>query len=143
MATINLVPNPTVLVVQTGVFLANLVIVKKLILEPYLALKDKRESLTSGQASDAQKILADCETMTQKITTTIQSAVSESSKAAQSILADAQKKKDAILKVAEEKAKATFESAKSEIAESLAQEKGKVPEAVRKLADEIYQAAIH
>lgn len=143
MAGINLVPNPTVLVVQTGIFLANLIIVKKFIVEPYVALRDKRAAMTTGQQTEAVKILAQCDVMTQTITASVQTAISDSSKVAQGILVEAQKKKDAILKSAEEKAKSAIEAAKSEIAATLQQERSKVPEVVRKLADEIYTAAMH
>ena len=43
MASLELVPHPDVLVVQAGVFLANFVVVKKLLVEPYLTVRDKRE----------------------------------------------------------------------------------------------------
>ena len=45
MADFNLVPVPRVLLVQAGIFIANTIIIKKLLIEPYLKLKAKRDSI--------------------------------------------------------------------------------------------------
>ena len=56
MSSLNLTPNPSILLVQLGLFLANLFVIKKLILQPYLALRARREAMTTGNAGEAQKL---------------------------------------------------------------------------------------
>ena len=56
MSGLNLVPNPTVLAVQAGVFMANIFVIKKLWLDPYLRVYEKRQANTTGSQTDAEKI---------------------------------------------------------------------------------------
>ena len=56
MSGLNLSPNPVVLLVQSGLFLTGLVIVKKLFVVPFMKIKKHREHLTIGTKSDIQTI---------------------------------------------------------------------------------------
>ncbi len=53
MADFNLVPVPKVLLVQAGIFVANAVIVRKLLVEPYLRLRAKRLDYTERKQAAA------------------------------------------------------------------------------------------
>ena len=53
MADFNLVPVPRVLLVQAGIFIANTIIIKKLLVEPYLKLKAKRLDCTEREHAAA------------------------------------------------------------------------------------------
>lgn len=53
MADFNLVPVPRVLLVQAGIFIANTLIIKKLLVEPYLKLKAKRLDYTERKQAAA------------------------------------------------------------------------------------------
>ena len=53
MADFNLVPVPRVLLVQVGIFIANTIIIKKLLVEPYLKLKAKRLDYTERKQAAA------------------------------------------------------------------------------------------
>ena len=53
MADFNLVPVPRVLLVQAGIFIANTIIIKKLLIEPYLKLKAKRLDYTERKQAAA------------------------------------------------------------------------------------------
>lgn len=57
MAGLNLDPNPTVLVTQAGIFLASLYTVKKLMVEPYLKVKHKRDGITFGSKKESDFVL--------------------------------------------------------------------------------------
>ena len=57
MAELSLVPNPTLLVVQTGIFLNNVWLVNTLILKPYQKLKAARDQDTVGNQDEARRAL--------------------------------------------------------------------------------------
>ena len=80
MSGLNLIPNPTVLAVQTGVFMANIFVIKKLWLDPYMKVYEKRKASTTGSQSDAEKIGKENDKMVTKIETGIHDAVEESRK---------------------------------------------------------------
>ena len=66
MSSLNLVPNPTIMAIQAGLFVANFVAVKKLLLEPYLKVYDQRQDLTVGNKTEAIKILEENESTMSK-----------------------------------------------------------------------------
>ena len=51
MADFSLVPVPRVLLVQAGIFIANTIIIKKLLVEPYLTTEGEAARLHRAQAS--------------------------------------------------------------------------------------------
>lgn len=55
MADFNLMPVPKVLIVQVGIFIANTFVVKKLVLDPYRRLKERRKALTERRQQQAQQ----------------------------------------------------------------------------------------
>jgi len=142
MASLNLVPNPTVVAVQMGIFLTNLYIVKKMLLEPYLVLRAKRDGLTTGSQKDSERLSQESEAMTQSITTAVQSALVSASGAVEQIRATAQKRKDEIVKQAEEVARVQIENARKEIVSNLQAERAKIPATVKSVADEIYRMTL-
>ena len=142
MAELSLVPNVSVIAVQTVVFLTNLVVVKKLFVEPYLTLKDRRDKLTTGSQSDAAALTLANEQAVIKIETAIQTAAREASKARELLRQEASVKRSTIIKQAEAEAAATISSVTKQIADDLNEQKSSVPGLVKQLTGEVYQVAI-
>ena len=142
MAELSLVPNVSVIAVQTVVFLTNLVVVKKLFVEPYLTLKDRRDKLTTGSQSDAAALTLANEQAVIKIETAIQTAAREASKARELLRQEASVKRSTIIKQAEAEAAATISSVTKQIADDLNEQKSSVPGLVKQLTAEVYQVAI-
>ena len=121
----NLVPNPTVLAVQAGVFLTNLVVVKKLFVEPYLSVRDRRDALTVGSKDEAQKFLAESERIALELQARIQTAAEEAKKEREKSREAAMVKRQAALAAASADAKKLIEQVEKQIQQDLTDEKAK------------------
>ena len=143
MAQLHLVPNPTVLVVQAGFFLTILVTVKRLLLEPYLSVRSKRQAMTTGSQDGAKQIIRQNAEKTEEIQTAIKTASAEAQTLSQSILQAANLEKDKLIQEAEAAAKQVTKKMSDEIKAELQQEQVKVPGIVAKLADTMFQQAIN
>jgi F0F1-type ATP synthase membrane subunit b/b' len=142
MAQLVLVPNPVVLAVQAGVFLANVVVVKKLMLEPYLAVRDRREKLTQGNRDEASSIVTRCEALVTDINQRLVTTAQTAQKAKESIRNAALEKRNATLAAAEAEARATIEKMAAEVKQTLAAERAKVPQVVQQLTQQVFQLAV-
>lgn len=138
MATLELVPKIPVLLVQAGVFLANIVIVKQLFVAPFLKLKDRRDALTVGNQDVAVKILAECETLTKEISTKLDAAYTDAAVTRESIRATALGKKTEVIKSAEAEGRSYVDSIEKEIKREVEIEKQKIPAIVNSLTQEFY-----
>ena len=67
MSSLNLVPNLNVMAVQAGIFVANFLLLRNLLLEPYLKVYDKRQNLTVGSKAEAKELVAKNESAIQQI----------------------------------------------------------------------------
>jgi F0F1-type ATP synthase membrane subunit b/b' len=139
---LNLVPNPPVLAVQAVVFLAGLVVVKKLFVEPYLSVRDKREKLTVGSKDEAQKLLQDADRVAADVAARIGQAVEEAKKARGVTRDAALAQRQTTLSAAEADGKKLVAEVEKQVQQDLAQEKAKVPAIVKSLTDEVYKLAL-
>lgn len=142
MAQLVLVPNPVVLAVQAGVFLANVLVIKKLMLEPYLAVRDRREKLTQGNRDEAGAIVARCEAIASEVNQRLVSTAQTAQKAKEAIRNTALDKRNGILAAAEAESRATVEKMGAEIKQALAAERAKVPQVVHELTQQVFQLAV-
>jgi F0F1-type ATP synthase membrane subunit b/b' len=142
MASLNLIPDPQVLAVQVGVFLVNAAVIKKLFVEPYLKVNDRREAATIGGKDSALKMLDACETLTTEIENRLASASDEAKRARELTREKAQKERAQLVKSAETDAKAVVEEVEARIKSDLATEKAKIPQMFQTLVGEVYSAAL-
>ena len=77
MSSLNLVPNVAVMAAQTGIFVANYYAVKKLLVEPYLKVYDKRRSLTVGSKEDSIRLIQENSDKELKIKSDLEKAFSD------------------------------------------------------------------
>lgn len=143
MASLNLVPNPAVMAVQAGIFLTAIAIIKKLMLDPYMKLREKRVALTSGSQEDAENALAECDKISLTIKEKIQAAASEAKEAREFVREAALAKKTSILTDADQAVKSTVSKASEQIAAELAEEKQKIPAVVKAVSDQFYNVALN
>ncbi len=142
MASLNLVPNPPVLAVQAVIFLTSLVVVKKLFVEPYLELRDKREKLTVGSKDQALRLLEETDRVSLDITSKLNAAITEAKQAREKIRDAAIEKRTSALSAAEGESRKFLAEVETQIKQDLAQEKAKVPAIVKSLTDEVYKLAL-
>ena len=67
MSALNLIPDSYVVVAQGAVFLTNAYVVKKLLLEPYLDVRRKRDALTKNAKEDALSSLGESDQKARQI----------------------------------------------------------------------------
>ncbi len=138
MAQLNLAPEPAIVAIQIGVFLANMVIVKKLFVDPYLRMRSKREAMTSGSKADATRLLYECDEIANKLQESIDSAAAAAASERERIKLQATKKRTEIIHAAEAKAKAELESVASRVKEELADQRRLLPKFITNLTDEVF-----
>lgn len=143
MSSLNLLPNPSVFLVQTGIFVANLYVVKKFMLEPYLKVKEKRDRITVGSHQHASSLNQENEKKFASIHQKLRDASDVIKEKTAAIGAEAQRKRDGLLSSAEAEAKAFLSKAQKEVANELAQEREKIPTIVRQLSNNLFEKTVN
>ncbi len=143
MSSFELFPEPTVLAVEAGVFLVNMAIIKKFMVDPYLKLKDKRDAATTGSKEGAAAALEKCESISAAIAKAIHAANDDARGIKEKIQVDASQKRDALVAAATKEARGTIESMQADVATQLNKERARVSEIVGSLTSEVYATAIN
>lgn len=138
MSQLNLVPDPIVLAAHAGVFVATIAIVKKLYVEPYLKLRDRRESLTTGSQQDSKNILQRCEEISSQINVRLKEASVEVNKIREESRRVATLKREDIVKKAEAEMKTALAQLEKSVKEELMTERTKIQNVVLELSKEVF-----
>ena len=138
MSQLNLTPDPIVLGAQAAIFLTNMFVVKKLILEPYLSVRLRRENATGGNQAVATKLSDEAKALEVKITERMRDAHKEAAVKREQIKADAGTTRTAILKEAENFCKGEQQKIEKEIAANLTEERSKKDETIKSLAQAFF-----
>ena len=142
MSTLNLHPNLPVMIVQAGLFFTNLYVVKKLMLVPYLKVREKRLALTIGTAEAAKDQNVKNEQAASNLSARIQNAVDQARANYQKALAEAQGERNQILTRAEQTAREQLKGIETQIAADLARERADIPKVLATLSDLAFKQVI-
>jgi len=142
MSQLNLKPDPIVLGVQAVIFLVNMFIVKKLMLEPYLSVRSRRDAQTGGSQDAAQKLQNEAEALEAKITDRMRTAHKESAQVREGIKKEALDKRAAILAKAESESKAEQARIESAIATNLKEERARQDQSIKTIAEQFFAQVI-
>ncbi len=143
MSQLNLTPDPVLLGTQALIFLANMFVVKKLILNPYLAVRSRREAATGGSHHEADKLSKDALALEEKITERMRAAHKEATIVREKIKADAMTARAARLSQAETEAKQAQAKMEREIAQNLAEERSRKEVSIKTIADSFFALVTH
>ncbi len=136
MASLNLTPNTTVMIVEAGVFLATFFVGKKLLLEPYLSVNAKRKALTEGSQSEAEHLQVENQRTIEKIDAQLSQVADDSRKLRDRSLQKAKADRDALVHSASDEANKTIEDMRQSLAKELAEERSRIPTLVDQLTKE-------
>lgn len=142
MSSLQLVPNPTVIAVQAGVFMANFVIVKKLYLDPYLRVSGKREALTEGSQEESAEIERQNAQTSANMEAQLRELNEMTHKHRQSLNSEADDKSSKILALAEKEAQQIIADVQEQIKAAVAKESENIPETVEELTSAIYKQTL-
>ncbi len=134
MSSLNLSPNPVIMAVTAGVFVANLIAVKKLFLEPYLKVRDQRIKATFGNQAAAEQLEVENTRATEKIRDRIATASLEARNFRDSSLATAKQKRDELLAAASKEATDVVTAMRGDLVKELAEQRQAVPAIVQQLS---------
>jgi len=140
-STLNLSPDLPVLGIQAGLFLANFFVVKKLMLDPYLALRAKREGMTSGSQDEAKVLLSKAKDMDLQVGERLKSSHKEASQTREKIKSDAMTLRASKLASAELAAKKEQETIHAAIVANLEEERAKKEKSVDEISKELVRMA--
>jgi F0F1-type ATP synthase membrane subunit b/b' len=142
MSSLNLTPNPIVMAIEAGVFLVNFVVVKKLLLDPYLTVSAKRKQLTEGNQSAAEHLEIENQKSVQKIQSQLNLVADESRALRDQAIENAKIKRDQVVHSASAEATMTIEGMRKELHQELGQERARIPALVDQLTKEFVQKVI-
>ena len=134
MSSLNLSPNPVVMAVTAGIFLANFYAVKKLLLEPYLTVREQRIKATIGSQAAAEQLEMENSRSVEKIRSRIMEASQDGRVFRDTVLASAKQKRDEMLTAASQEASEVIASMRSTLLKDLAEQKQAVPAIVQQLS---------
>lgn len=134
MSSLNLSPNPVIMAATAGVFIANLIAVKKLFLEPYLKVRDQRIKATFGNQAAAEQLEVENTRATDKIRDRIAQASLEARNFRDSSLATAKQKRDELLAAASKEATDVVTAMRGDLVKELAEQRQAVPAIVQQLS---------
>ncbi len=142
MSTLNLTPNPTVMVIEAGVFLVNFFVVKKMLLEPYISVSEKRKQMTEGNQSQAEHLELENQKAAEQIQSRLVQVVDESRTVSKQTVEQAKAKRDELVHAASTEASSTIERLRSELKKELDAERARVPALVEQLTREFVQKIV-
>ncbi|HET9238875.1 MAG TPA: hypothetical protein VFO10_16580 [Oligoflexus sp.] len=134
MSSLNLSPNPVIMAATAGIFVANLIVVKKLFLEPYLKVRDQRIKATFGNQAAAEQLEVENTRATEKIRDRIAQASLEARNFRDSSLATAKHKRDELLAAASKEASDVVTAMRGNLVKELAEQRQAVPAIVQQLS---------
>lgn len=143
MAHLNLSPDPVVLGVQAGIFLANMYIVKKLMLDPYMKLRTARDAKTGGSQHDAQALLDQAADMDRIIGEKMRDAHRTAAQTRDKIKSTAMTKRGELLSQAESVARKEQHDLHVAINANLQEERSKKEHTIQQITAEFIQLATH
>ena len=136
MSSLNLVPDPHLMLAQAGLFLANIYVINKKIVQPFVQLKEKRFQLTEGAQKEAQKareksseLLALIEERTKRAHQEVQKAAQKRKEQVEAVQSQESEK------VRQESAE-RLKEAKDKMLAGLREERKKIPESAELLAQQ-------
>jgi F0F1-type ATP synthase membrane subunit b/b' len=142
MSQLNLKPDPIVLGVQAVVFLVNMFIVKKLMLEPYLTVRSRRDAQTGGSQDAAQKLQHEADALESKITERMRAAHKDAAQVRETIKKEALDKRATMLAKAESEAKAEQAKIETAIATNLKEERVRQDDTIKTISDQFFAQVI-
>jgi F0F1-type ATP synthase membrane subunit b/b' len=143
MSQLNLTPDPVLLATQATIFLANMLVVKKLILNPYLAVRSRREAATGGSQDEAQNLSREALVLEVKITERMRQAHKDAAAAREKIKSAAMTARSKRLARAESEAKEAQTAMEQEITKNLNEERSKKDATIKTIADAFFAQVAH
>lgn len=143
MSSLNLNPNGLVIAAQTGIFLANYLVIKKLILKPYLEVRERRNNATTASLSLSESLRSKNESVQIEIQAKLSQAFDDIQKFRAEIRSRANKERDGILSGAESHAKNTIISAQEDIRLVIKEEKEKLPLIIQEVASLVFKKLVN
>lgn len=143
MANLDLIPKLPVLAVQAGIFVANLGIMKKLFMEPYLKVRNAQDSQTIGSHGDAARLLAQADQISAEINSRLQAALLKAKSEREAVRGAAVARRQTLLGAAQAEVKSELDRVEEEIKAQIEAERAKVPNVVASLANEVYKIALN
>ncbi len=143
MASLNLVPNPLVILVQSGFFLASYVVVKHFYVVPYQKLRARRIAATVGSKDNASEILKSNEESAERIRIQLNDAMKNARQIVDEAKKKAASKRESLLEAAEKDAELTLSSLRGELKANLETERKAIPQVVEALGNKFFEKLLN
>jgi F0F1-type ATP synthase membrane subunit b/b' len=138
MAQLNLTPDPVVIGAQAAIFIANMLVIKKLILEPYLSVRSRREASTGGSQNEAQALLKETDRLGDMITQRMRQAHKDAAMVRDRIKSEALSQRATIIAQADQEAKKEQAKVLSEVEANLREERLRKDASIKDIAQSFF-----
>jgi F0F1-type ATP synthase membrane subunit b/b' len=142
MANLELIPKLPVLAVQAGIFIANLGIMKKLFMDPYLKVKEAQEGMTIGSQGDAIRLLSQADSITASINDRMNMAMVDAKNSRELVRSAALEKRTQILDAVQKEVSNELIKVQEDIEHQVQLERSQISNVVANLANEVYKIAL-
>lgn len=139
MADFNLVPVPKVLLVQAGIFIANTIIIKKLLVEPYLQLKAKRLDYTERKQAAATARFTALEQELAELRAQRRGRLSALAQLRRKKYEQARARREELIVTATRESEAAIKEAKASLRKEFAAAQAELDSTVGKLSQEMFE----
>jgi len=143
LASLNLEFNPTAIAAHAVVFITSIGVVKKLYVDPYMKLRDKRDHATINQKARAQDLVLQNEELGSEIHAKFEKAKDEIHQVVDVKRNEMKERREEILALSNQKARELLEKVRTEIGDIMKQEEQKLTTAIPALTDELFQKTVN
>ena len=141
-AELDLIPKLPVLVVQTGIFLANVGLIRNLFVLPYLKVRDDRERTTIGKKDDAIRLSAEFKELSEDIDRRLGDSMRKIRQEREFRRTKALERRQEIIQSAITESKSIADDAEKMLKEAVRLEKSKIPDVVREISEAVFRTTL-
>ncbi len=138
MSDLNLIPDPQIMAVQAIIFLSQIYVVKKFLVEPFSKLKRLREGATTGAESRSDELKREIAGLSRELEDRLNETYDNIKLIREKGKQDAKKAREHDIAQAHKEMTEIVHSARSAIKVNLQEERNKIPSLANTFIDEIY-----
>ncbi len=142
MSELNFIPNPQLMAAQTVIFISHIYIVKKFLVEPFLKIKNARDSLTVGAEHEAETLNLEIARISNLVQARLSSVHEQLAKVKVQTKLQAKKERETQINLAQQEMAGILQKARGDITRSLDLERKKVDSLVDRLVEDIYASIV-
>lgn len=138
MAAINIFPDPAVLLVNTGIFVANAYAINHLIVKPFLKSRRHQESMTEDAVKEASELLSKSDELNKRVQEALAKQQEKLAARHESTLKRASEESEGILERARQESETVVQNSDRNRLAQMTEVRAGMEQSAREVAEKIY-----